>query len=522
MRRVQPGVELALGAGVGARWGRWRGARRARRPRASKRVVGDHAVDQAPLERLRRRDALAEHRHLGRAREARRARGRAARSRRRGRGRCSRRRAGSRPTRRRGRGRRRARASSRCRPRAPLTAASTGLGISRIAGDDRVVALAQRAADVRVALRRRVEAGLAGRRRRRTPRPVAGDARPRGPRRRPRPPRRPPAGRRPSCAFHAFIASGRSSSMRGDGAVGAALGRSCGLRVIVGKRGSPTDGLDAWPQAPDRHLHRARASPLDGLGPRGVPARRAPTSTPLQARGRDRADAARPTPGSPSTRTTCSTASTAWCWPAAPTSTRAPTATQPPPEDDQHAAGPRSRRDRAGPARAGARPARARHLPRDAADQRRPRRDARSSTCPTTSATPTTAARWAPSTTPTTTCAWRRARSPRGRAGEIDARDQVAPPPGGRRRSATASSATGWSALDELVEAIEVPERRWALGVQWHPEVDPTVARRRGARGGGGTSTRVSLRSGTVRGSRGALERLEPPAAAKSPRIASK
>ena len=37
----------------------------------------------------------------------------------------------------------------------PLTAASTGLGIARIAGDDRVVALAQRAADVRVALRRR-------------------------------------------------------------------------------------------------------------------------------------------------------------------------------------------------------------------------------------------------------------------------------------------------------------------------------------------------------------------------------
>lgn len=33
--------------------------------------------------------------------------------------------------------------------------------------------------------------------------------------------------------------------------------------------------------------------------------------------------------------------------------------------------------------------------------------------------------------------------------------------------------ASGWSVLDELVEAIEVPESRWALGVQWHPEVDP-------------------------------------------------
>jgi putative glutamine amidotransferase len=33
---------------------------------------------------------------------------------------------------------------------------------------------------------------------------------------------------------------------------------------------------------------------------------------------------------------------------------------------------------------------------------------------------------------------------------------------------------TGWSALDDLPEAIEAPERRFALGVQWHPEVDET------------------------------------------------
>ena len=33
--------------------------------------------------------------------------------------------------------------------------------------------------------------------------------------------------------------------------------------------------------------------------------------------------------------------------------------------------------------------------------------------------------------------------------------------------------ASGWSVLDDLVEAIEVPGARWALGVQWHPEVDP-------------------------------------------------
>jgi putative glutamine amidotransferase len=33
--------------------------------------------------------------------------------------------------------------------------------------------------------------------------------------------------------------------------------------------------------------------------------------------------------------------------------------------------------------------------------------------------------------------------------------------------------ASGWSELDDLVEAIEVPSARWVLGVQWHPEVDP-------------------------------------------------
>jgi putative glutamine amidotransferase len=33
---------------------------------------------------------------------------------------------------------------------------------------------------------------------------------------------------------------------------------------------------------------------------------------------------------------------------------------------------------------------------------------------------------------------------------------------------------TGWSELDDLPEAIEDPTRGWALGVQWHPEVDGT------------------------------------------------
>jgi putative glutamine amidotransferase len=50
---------------------------------------------------------------------------------------------------------------------------------------------------------------------------------------------------------------------------------------------------------------------------------------------------------------------------------------------------------------------------------------------------------------------------------------------------------TGWSMLDELPEAIEDPERRFALGVQWHPEADPQsrliaalVAEADGARNG--------------------------------------
>src|SRR4051812_42578151 len=33
---------------------------------------------------------------------------------------------------------------------------------------------------------------------------------------------------------------------------------------------------------------------------------------------------------------------------------------------------------------------------------------------------------------------------------------------------------TGWADLDDLPEAIEDPERSFALGVQWHPEVDET------------------------------------------------
>jgi putative glutamine amidotransferase len=33
---------------------------------------------------------------------------------------------------------------------------------------------------------------------------------------------------------------------------------------------------------------------------------------------------------------------------------------------------------------------------------------------------------------------------------------------------------TGWATVDDLPEAIEQPDRRFALGVQWHPEADET------------------------------------------------
>lgn len=35
---------------------------------------------------------------------------------------------------------------------------------------------------------------------------------------------------------------------------------------------------------------------------------------------------------------------------------------------------------------------------------------------------------------------------------------------------------SGRATLDDLVETIEMPERRWVLGVQWHPEADALSA----------------------------------------------
>jgi putative glutamine amidotransferase len=66
------------------------------------------------------------------------------------------------------------------------------------------------------------------------------------------------------------------------------------------------------------------------------------------------------------------------------------------------------------------------------------------------------------------------------------AEDSLAARVTGERRHATKShhhqgvdaigdglEVSGWATVDELPEAIEDPSRRFALGVQWHPEADP-------------------------------------------------
>lgn len=42
----------------------------------------------------------------------------------------------------------------------------------------------------------------------------------------------------------------------------------------------------------------------------------------------------------------------------------------------------------------------------------------------------------------------------------------------GIQQLANRFAVTGYSTLDEIPEAIEAPDRRFALGVQWHPEAD--------------------------------------------------
>jgi putative glutamine amidotransferase len=64
---------------------------------------------------------------------------------------------------------------------------------------------------------------------------------------------------------------------------------------------------------------------------------------------------------------------------------------------------------------------------------------------------------------------------------------------------------TGTSSLDELIEAIEMPDRRFVLGVQWHPEADErsrvigalvqAAAQYRDARRDGSAAERPHLRA---------------------------
>ena len=129
-------------------------------------------------------------------------------------------------------------------------------------------------------------------------------------------------------------------------------------------------------------------------------------------------------------------------------------------------------------------------LPRDAADQRRAAAARCCSTCPSASATTSTGACSAPSTAPTTTSTLTE--------GSLAARAA------GERVHATKSHhhqgvdrlgegllVSGVSALDELPEAIELPDRRFVLGVQWHPEADAASPVIGGARAGGACATRA-------------------------------
>jgi putative glutamine amidotransferase len=63
---------------------------------------------------------------------------------------------------------------------------------------------------------------------------------------------------------------------------------------------------------------------------------------------------------------------------------------------------------------------------------------------------------------------------------------------------------SGWSVDDDLVEAIELPEKRFALGVVWHPEEDDEseviaalVEAARSARGGDGAGEPASEETST-------------------------
>ena len=151
---------------------------------------------------------------------------------------------------------------------------------------------------------------------------------------------------------------------------------------------------------------------------------------------------------------------------------------RPPPDDRPAERAARRLRARARAALAARDPA-ARHLPRHAGHERRRAAGRCTSTCPTSSATTSTAR--GRDVRRTTRCGWRRAgRSRRGE--ELHATKSHHHQ--GVDALGEGFVVTGWSAIDELPEAIEDPGQRFALGVQWHPEADETSAADRRAGGG--------------------------------------
>ena len=169
-------------------------------------------------------------------------------------------------------------------------------------------------------------------------------------------------------------------------------------------------------------------------------------------------------------------------------------------------------RARADPRRARARHAGARHLPRDADAQRGLRRHYRP----------------APARLPG-------ARGPPPHAGHVRRprrapRARLAGGAGGGRRPVSVKShhhqgvaelgeglvVTGWSEPDQVIEAVELPARAFALGVLWHPEEDlrATVVRRWWRRreghpspGPGGRHRDLGSRAGHRRGDGGGAAR---------------